>query len=146
MQELALYGSLFASAFLAATLLPVSSEAALLASMATGLADSGVLVAVAALGNTLGSVVNWALGYGVSQYCERAWFPVSSTRLDQAGRAFRQWGAWVLLLAWLPIIGDAFTIAAGVARLRLRLFLPLVAIGKTARYVAVAVAASSAGI
>ncbi|MER8753880.1 hypothetical protein NKH57_32670, partial [Mesorhizobium sp. M1050] len=64
----------------------------------------------------------------------RRWFPVSSDRYEQASKTFRRFGAWTLLFAWLPVVGDAFTIAAGTARVNLGVFVVLVAIGKAARY------------
>ncbi|TIS44692.1 MAG: DedA family protein, partial [Mesorhizobium sp.] len=59
---MAVYGSLFVSAFLAATVLPVSSEVVLVGLLATGRGDPALLFTVATIGNTLGSVVNWILG------------------------------------------------------------------------------------
>jgi len=134
---LAIYGSLFASAFLAATVLPVSSEVVLLGLLAAGRGDPALLSAVATLGNTLGSVMNWALGRGVHTLQSKPWFPVTDKQYEQASGAFRRYGAWTLLFAWLPVVGDAFTVVAGAARVRLGLFVVLVALGKAARYAAV---------
>lgn len=135
--ELAIYGSLFASAFLAATLLPVSSEVVLLGLLAAGRGDPALLFAVATTGNTLGSMVNWILGRGIDTLQSRRWFPVTSGQYEQAGRTFRRYGAWTLLFAWLPVVGDAFTVVAGAARVPLGLFVLLVGLGKAARYAAV---------
>ncbi|MER9138163.1 DedA family protein [Mesorhizobium sp. M0830] len=130
----ALYGALFISAFLAATILPVSSEVVLAGLLVSGRGDPVLLLAVATIGNTLGSMVNWILGRGIDTLRTRPWFPVSSDRYEQASRTFRRFGAWTLLFAWLPVVGDAFTIAAGTARVNLGVFVVLVAIGKAARY------------
>ncbi len=130
----ALYGALFISAFLAATVLPVSSEAVLAGLIVSGRGDPWLLLAVATIGNTLGSVVNWILGRGIGSLRTRRWFPVSPERYEQASRIFRHFGEWTLLLAWLPVVGDAFTIAAGAARVNLGVFVALVALGKAARY------------
>ena len=130
----ALYGALFISAFLAATVLPVSSEAVLAGLIVSGRCDPWLLLAVATIGNTLGSVVNWILGRGIDSLRTRRWFPVGSERYEQASRTFRRFGEWTLLFAWLPVVGDAFTIAAGAARVNLGVFVALVAIGKAARY------------
>jgi membrane protein YqaA with SNARE-associated domain len=59
--------------------------------------------------------------------------------MSQASRAFRRFGEWTLLFAWLPVVGDAFTIAAGAARVNLGVFVALVAIGKAARYAVIVV-------
>lgn len=130
----ALYGALFLSAFLAATILPASSEVVLAGLIVAGRGDPGLLLMVATVGNTLGSVVNWVLGRGIDSLRNRRWFPVTPDRYEQASRIFRRFGEWTLLFAWLPVVGDAFTIAAGAARVNLGVFVALVAIGKAARY------------
>ncbi len=130
----ALYGALFLSAFLAATILPASSEVVLAGLIVAGRGDPGLLLMVATVGNTLGSVVNWVLGRGIDSLRNRRWFPVTPDRYEQASRIFRSFGEWTLLFAWLPVVGDAFTIAAGAARVNLGVFVALVAIGKAARY------------
>jgi membrane protein YqaA with SNARE-associated domain len=138
MHDLAVYGGLFAIAFVAATILPAQSEAALVALLAVGAQSPVSLVAVASLGNVLGAVVNWALGRGVGRFRDRKWFPVSSAALDRATGWYRRWGRWSLLLSWAPIGGDALTVAAGVLREPLWSFLALVTIAKTGRYIVLA--------
>ena len=131
------YSGLFLSAFLAATLLPLSSEAVLVAlSRAHGF-DIVLLFAIATLGNTLGAAVNWALGRFCLEWRERRWFPVSAAQLERAGGRFRRYGMWSLLFAWVPVIGDPLTFAAGVLQVRFLPFLVLVGLGKGARYAAV---------
>ncbi|RWB96379.1 MAG: DedA family protein [Mesorhizobium sp.] len=109
----------------------------LLGLLAAGRGDPALLFMVATIGNTLGSVVNWVLGRGIDTLQSRRWFPVTPAQYEQAGRTFRRYGVWTLLFAWLPVVGDAFTIFAGAARVRLGLFVVLVALGKAARYAAV---------
>ncbi|TIT21952.1 MAG: DedA family protein [Mesorhizobium sp.] len=125
---------MFTSAFLAATILPVSSEVVLAGLIAGGRGDPVLLLAVATIGNTLGSVVNWMLGRGIDTLQSRRWFPITRERYQRASRSFRRFGAWLLLFAWLPVVGDAFTVAAGAARMHLGIFVMLVALGKAARY------------
>lgn len=137
LEVLAPYGALFASAFLAATLLPASSELILLGLLAAGRGEPVLLIIVATVGNTAGSVVNWAIGRGVEVFHNRRWFPVSRERYEQAVSLFKRYGVWTLLFAWLPIIGDALTVAAGAARVGLWRFVALVGLGKAARYVAI---------
>lgn len=134
MAALAIYGGLFISAFLAATVLPVSSEVVLAGLIAAGRGDPALLFTVATIGNTLGSVVNWFLGRGIGRLQTKRWFPITGERYEQASQTFRRFGAWTLLFAWLPVIGDAFTVAAGAARVHLGVFVVLVALGKAARY------------
>lgn len=133
----ALYGALFISAFLAATILPVSSEVVLAGMIVSGRGDPALLLAVATIGNTLGSVVNWIMGRGIDTLRTRRWFPVTPERYEQASRTLRRFGEWTLLFAWLPVVGDALTIAAGAARVNLGVFVALVALGKAARYAAI---------
>lgn len=135
------YFGLFLSAFLAATLLPLSSEAVLAAlSQARGF-DIAALLVVATLGNTLGATVNWALGRFCLHWRDRKWFPVSPEQLERAAGWFRRYGLWSLLFAWMPVVGDPLTFAAGVLQVRVVPFLVLVALGKGARYAAVIVLA-----
>jgi membrane protein YqaA with SNARE-associated domain len=133
--ELAVYAALFLGALTSATLLPGASEAALLGLVAAGQGAPAVLVAVATIENVLGSVVNWALGRYLSRYREHWWFPVRGRSFDRGVALFRRWGAWSLLLSWMPVLDDPLTAAAGVLRESLSRFLLLVTIGKAARYV-----------
>lgn len=137
MVEIGVYGGLFLSALGAATLLPMQSEAVLV-----GLLLSGrpvlLLIAVASLGNTLGGLINWALGRGIERFRHRRWFPVSEAALTRAQNWYARWGKWSLLLSWMPIIGDPMTLAAGVMRERFLTVLVLVAIAKTGRYAVLA--------
>ena len=135
------YGGLFASGFLAATLLPLSSELVLVGLLAAGGYDVGLLWFAATLGNSLGAAVNWALGRYCLRWRERRWFPISGPALERAGRWFRRFGVWSLVMAWLPVVGDPLTFAAGVMRVNFWLFMALVAAGKGARYLAVILAA-----
>lgn len=128
------YLGLFVTAFLAATLLPLSSEALLSGMLAGGGFSPALLLISASAGNVLGSVVNWLLGRFCLHWQDRRWFPFKPAQLARASRWFSRYGVWSLLLAWLPIIGDPLTFAAGVLRVNLGLFLLLVATGKTARY------------
>jgi membrane protein YqaA with SNARE-associated domain len=140
MSDIAAYAGLFAVAFVAATILPAQSEAALVALLVAGAQEPVALVAVASLGNTLGAVVNWALGRGVSRFSGRRWFPVTPAQLDCATRWYGRWGRWSLMLSWAPVGGDALTVAAGVLREPLWSFVLLVGLAKTARYVVLAAA------
>jgi membrane protein YqaA with SNARE-associated domain len=133
--DLAAYVGLFVSAFTSATLLPGSSEAALIALLALGRGDAGLLVIVATAGNVLGSCVNWVLGRFFSSFRDRRWFPVDDQSYERAAAWFRRYGVWSLLLSWLPIIGDPLTAVAGALRVGFLRFVVLVSLGKAARYV-----------
>lgn len=132
---------LFASALVAATILPAQSEAVLVALLVTEHAAPWLLVAVASVGNVLGAVINWLIGVGAERSKGRWWFPVGPASLDRAQRWYHRYGRWSLLFSWVPIIGDPLTVVAGVMREPLRSFIPLVAIGKVGRYAILALVA-----
>jgi membrane protein YqaA with SNARE-associated domain len=127
------YISLFLSAFLAATLVPAYSEL-VLAGMAASGYDLFALWLWASVGNTLGSAVNWLLGRYMLHFQDRKWFPFKQDNLGYAQRWFQKYGVWSLLLAWLPVGGDALTFIAGIMRVRFAVFITLTAIGKATRY------------
>lgn len=128
--------SLFLIGFVAATLVPIPSEFVLGALVAGSERDAWLLWTVATTGNTLGAVVNWVLARYLLRFRDRRWFPWPSG-LDQATDRMRRWGEAGLLLAWMPILGDPLTFAAGLLRVPLVRFVPLVAVGKGARYAVV---------
>lgn len=130
------YAGLFASAFLAATILPIVSEAVFSGLVITGEFDRLILLLVASTGNTLGSVVNWLLGRFLYDSRKSRWMPVKAEHLERASGVFNRWGVWSLLLAWTPFLGDPLTFVAGVLRVPFITFLVLVAISKTGRYAA----------
>ena len=136
MNTLAIIG-LFTSAFVAATLFPAQSEVVLVATLAVGAAPVWVLVGVATIGNTLGSITNWLIGRFFIRYKDRRWFPVKSASLVRAEKWYRKYGRWSLLLSWVPIIGDPLTLAAGVLREPLFSFTLITAFAKFARYLVV---------
>jgi len=128
--------TLFLVAFGAASVLPMASEPVLIAMLLAGEVEPVWLVAVASLGNTLGSVLNHVLGRLIERFRHRPWFPASEAALDRAQSWYRRWGRWSLLLSWAPVVGDPLTVVAGVMREPLWSFVLLVAIAKTGRYVA----------
>lgn len=123
------------TAFLAATVLPLASEPLALGLVAAG-RGSGEVWLAATLGNVLGAVVNWWLGRLAADLGRRRRLLVSPAALERAEAWFGRWGRPVLLLSWLPLVGDALTVAAGLLRTPLAPFLMLVALGKGARYAA----------
>jgi membrane protein YqaA with SNARE-associated domain len=134
------YVGLFLAAFGAATLLPLQSEAVLVGLLLSNQSWLWSLLAVATLGNVLGSLLNWWLGRGIERFRDRRWFPVSPRHLEQAQRHYQRYGHWSLLLSWVPIIGDPLTLVAGVMREPLGRFLMIVTLAKGARYGVLALA------
>ena len=127
------YLGLFISAFLAATLVPAYSELVLVGLVSAGY-DPVALWLWASVGNTLGSVVNWLLGRYLLHFQDRKWFPFKASSLGLSQRWFQKYGVWSLLLAWMPVGGDALTFIAGIMRVRFSVFIVLTAIGKATRY------------
>lgn len=130
------YIGLFLAAFLAATILPLSSEVVLSALLIAGLSPV-TLVMVATAGNVLGSLTNYALGRWAGVVVVRKWLRVSEDDFARAERRFAKFGIFSLLFAWVPVIGDPLTVIAGVMRIRLDVFLVLVTAGKFLRYVVI---------
>ena len=132
-----IYLSLFIISFLAATILPFSSELTLAGLVATSNYDNLLLLIVASLGNVLGSVVNWILGFYSRKLTTKKWFPFKDEQIEKSSKWFDKFGRWSLLFAWVPIIGDPLTLAAGLLRVKFIEFLILVTIGKVSRYLVI---------
>ena len=130
-----IYLSLFAISFLAATILPFSSELSLAALIATSDYDNLLLLTVASFGNILGSLVNWALGSYSRNLTTKKWFPFKETQIERSSKWFGKFGKWSLLFAWVPVVGDPLTLVAGILRVKFIDFIILVAIGKVSRYI-----------
>ena len=129
-----IYLSLFAISFLAATILPFSSELTLAGLIATSNYDNLLLLIVASFGNVLGAVVNWVLGFYSRNFSTKKWFPFKDEQIEKSSIWFNKFGRWSLLFAWVPIIGDPLTLASGLLRVKFIEFLILVTIGKLSRY------------
>ncbi|MHC9510476.1 YqaA family protein [Kangiella sp. M94] len=127
------YIGLFIAAFLAATILPLSSELVLTALLLNGFSPE-LLVIVATIGNVLGSLTNYGLGYWASKTVIQKWLRMTESEFVRAEERFKKYGIVALLFAWVPVIGDPLTVMAGILRIRLLWFLILVTIGKFMRY------------
>lgn len=130
-------GTLFLTAFLAATIFPAQSEIVLATLHTSVKHEAWLLVLVATIGNVLGAIVNWLLGRYLLHFQDRKWFPIRQNALSKAIRIYQKYGVWTLLLAWMPFIGDPLTLVAGIFRTRFWLFVLLVTIGKGLRYIGV---------
>jgi membrane protein YqaA with SNARE-associated domain len=119
--------ALFGSSFLAATLLPGGSEAALFAVLKLHPGQYWLALAIATLGNTLGGMSSYLLGRILPQKKELPGLP-----------AVRKYGSPALLLSWVPIIGDPLCVAAGWLRLNPWLSTLYMGLGKLARYLVIA--------
>ena len=136
MNELGYIG-LFLASFLSATILPFSSEA-ILAAMIAGGFGVAECVAVASVGNWLGSMSTYALGYiGNWQRIEK-WLKIDPDKSSRYVELSRKYGSWLGLLVWLPGIGDVIALALGLIRTPLILTSITIFVGKTVRYIAIA--------
>lgn len=129
------YLLLFFSAFGAATLLPLQSEAVLVGLLLQNKYSIFGLIAFASVGNILGSCVNWYFGIKIEQFKDRKWFPISAVKMAKAEVIYQKYGYWSLLLSWVPIIGDPITLVAGLLKENFYRFLLMVSIAKIGRYI-----------
>jgi membrane protein YqaA with SNARE-associated domain len=129
---------LFSSALVAASVLPMQSEAVLVALLATDRHSVMALITVATVGNVLGSVINWYFGRYLLRFRKRRWFPSSDEQLERAQIWYRHYGRWSLLGSWLPVVGDPLTVIAGLMKEPIVPFVLLVTIAKGTRYVLLA--------
>ncbi|MGE5472068.1 MAG: YqaA family protein [Bacteroidota bacterium] len=123
--ESGLWGLLLGS-FLSATVLPGGSEALLWGFLRLHPAQSAAALALATVGNTLGGMTSWWCGYALPRWQKQ-------DRLPQ-GERLQRWGSPLLMLAWLPVVGDALCLAAGWLRLHWLPCCLFMAVGKLARY------------
>lgn len=125
---------LFVVGFTSAGFLPSQAEVVLFAILATGDYRGWLLVLVTTAGNVAGSVGNYYLGKYIRQFENKKWFPVKEKYLQKAQLLFEKHGPATLLLAGIPFIGDPITISAGMSRVKMWVFLPLVSFSKGCRY------------
>jgi membrane protein YqaA with SNARE-associated domain len=127
MSEATSLWALFASSFLAATLLPGGSEAVLFGVLKLHPGELWSAVAIATLGNALGGMSSYLIGRVIPPKKDLPGLPT-----------VRKYGSPVLLLSWVPVIGDPLCVAAGWLRINPWLSLAFITLGKLARYLAIA--------
>ena len=128
------YWGMLLAAFLAGSFFPFSSEAVIIALMATGL-DPWQLMIYGTIGNVLGSVVNYGIGrMGKMEWIEK-YLHVKKDALDKAHRFLAGRGAWMGFFAFLPVLGSAITIALGLMRSNIVITFIAITLGKIFRYI-----------
>ena len=135
MNSLEAYSSLFISSFLSSTILPGHSEITLTTLILLEKYSQFLLISFASFGNILGSVINWYLGFYITKFVNKSWFPFKKKQLDKASLWYLKYGKWSLFFSWVPIIGDPLTIVAGIFRVPLVIFITIVSISKVLRYI-----------
>ncbi|MDD4915840.1 MAG: DedA family protein [Methylococcales bacterium] len=134
--ELQSLTGLFVSAFISSTIAPGGSEAVLAYLISQGAIGVEQLILTATIGNTLGALTTWGLGFWTS-----ARYPAEKLLNSQRQKSLlrvQKWGCWALLFSWLPIIGDGLCFAGGWLKLSFFSSLSAILLGKALRYMAVA--------
>lgn len=135
------YMGMLVAAFLAASILPFSSEAVMVGLQAAGL-DPLLLIVYGTVGNVLGSMFNYTIGrLGKMEWIEK-YLHVKKEDLDKARRFMAGRGAWMGLLSVIPVVGDVITVALGLMRANVAIVVISVTISKLLRYVLLVYGAS----
>lgn len=130
------YLTLFISAFISATLVPMGSEALLIYDI-TQNHNIYALLFFATIGNTLGSLVNYFLGLKGEEFLEKKNY-LKEEKIKKYKMFFDKYGSFSLFLSWMPIIGDPLTFVAGVLKYSLKKFILIVLLAKFLRYAFIA--------
>ena len=135
------YMGMLVAAFLAASILPFSSEAVMVGLQAAGL-DPIFLIVYGTIGNVLGSMFNYTIGrLGKMEWIEK-YLHVKKEDLDKAHRFMAGRGAWMGLLSVIPVVGEVITVALGLMRANVVIVVISVTISKLLRYVLLVYGAS----
>jgi len=133
------YIGLFIASFLAATILPLSSEV-ILSFLLLNNFNPTILVSVATFGNVLGSFVNYSIGVWGSIFFLRKVLRISEDEFVKAKQRFQKYGVFSLFFAWVPVIGDPLTVVAGVLKINILIFFIMITSGKLIRYIIISYA------
>lgn len=132
LENLGLFG-LFLACLLSATIIPLSSEAIVAGAMALGY-STPVIVGVASLGNTVGGMISFYMGWLCKWEWLERWFKVKREKLESFRGHIEKYGVWAALLTWLPFVGDPLAIAMGFMRLNPLWTCLIMFVGKLLRY------------
>lgn len=130
------YLNLFILSFLASTVLPIGSEALVVALVHQGFSPFNVIL-VATAGNYLGSCTTYYIGLKGRPVLEK-YFSPSPEQLEKSEKLFKKYGIYTLFFTWVPGIGDAITMVAGLMHISFKCFSILVFLGKFGRYLSIA--------
>ncbi|MFH1126502.1 MAG: YqaA family protein [archaeon] len=135
--DIYIYASVFATSFLASTILPLGSEGVVALAIRSG-HNAVIIVLIASVGNFLGSLTNYYVGYYGEKTILSRLIKITEKDIHKAKKYFDRHGSPILFFSWLPIVGDALTLFAGIIRADLKRFTFFVFTGKLARYIAIA--------
>ena len=127
------YLGLFIAGFLAATILPFSSEGLLAIALLNGL-DPILCLIITTFGNWLGSITTYGIGYlGNIDWIEK-YLKISREKIEKTKIVLIKYGTLLALFVWVPIIGDVFALALGYFKINFTLTAIFMLIGKFFRY------------
>ncbi|MCF0190710.1 MAG: DedA family protein [Marinilabiliaceae bacterium] len=127
------YVGLFLASFISATIFPMASEGVVVAMVIGGFSPVGVL-AVSTVGNWLGSMTTYALGYLGNMERVYRWLRIEEKKTQRWIVYCRRYGSWFGLLVWLPMIGDVIAVCMGLVRSNIFLSMLMILAGKFLRY------------
>jgi membrane protein YqaA with SNARE-associated domain len=127
------YFGLLLASFLAATLLPFSSELIVLGMAQLGF-NKGLILLCATTGNCLGALTNYYVGKVGDRFILARYLSRDDATVQKAQRIYQRWGAPILFFSWLPIIGDPLTVIPGLLHCPLPTFAFWVILGRALRY------------
>jgi len=131
------YPGLFLASFLASTVLPLGSEGVVILLIARNFNIFSVVL-VATVGNYLGACTSYYIGLAGRTQLIGKYLHINASQMEHARVWFEKYGSWSLLLTWVPVLGDALPVVAGMMKLKFGLFSILVFAGKLLRYGALA--------
>ena len=132
-ENLGLLG-LFLGNFLAATVVPFSSDALFIGALLAGISSPLSILLVATAGNYLGGVTTYFIGRLAKWEWVEKWFRVKRETLEKQKKTIDRWGVWAALVSWVPIVGDVINIALGFYKTPAVWTLLLLFVGKFARF------------
>jgi len=127
------YPGLFLASFLASTVLPLGSEGIVILLIARNFNIFSVVL-VATVGNYLGACTSYYIGLAGRTQLIGKYLRINAAQMEHAQVWFEKYGSWSLLFTWVPVLGDALPVAAGMMKLKFGLFSILVFAGKLIRY------------
>lgn len=137
LQDYGYWGMLLLS-FLSGSVIPIASEALFVVLLGVGL-NAMWLIVVATVGNTLGGITCFMLGYLTDKQTVQRVFSISDKKMERADSLIQKYGYWAAVLSFMPIIGEAILVALGIMRVDKYKVAIVMAIGKFARYAFVAI-------
>lgn len=128
------YLGLFVASFLAATLIPFSSEIVLSVLIANDY-DFVYCLSVATMGNWFGGISNYTLGYIGNWQTLEKYFGIQKAKVEPVKKYIDRWGSQLAFLCWLPIFGDIFAVGLGFFKVQFTNVALWMLVGKMFRYI-----------